>query len=162
MLFGNNGVINLLFFTLVHDINASNKSLHKKEFNLEFDIQWVTSGEHWEAFAQKIKPNEKIGAYTSVNVRKIFFRHIDTERRILGAINQNTVKHEFGHTIGGDDEYGNDYKRAEDRTKYESRYVKDNNALMNIGNNLRNRYIDEIKSELNKMIPNVTFVSILE
>ncbi|QCE43109.1 hypothetical protein [Psychroserpens sp. NJDZ02] len=148
-----------VFWALVHDENSSSRSLHKKEFNLEFDIEWVTSDQHWLANVKKTKSAEKFRSRVNLTEKKIYLAHIDTKRRVSGAINQNTVKHEFGHTIGVDDEYGNAYKREEDRTKYEPIHVKDTKALMNIGNELRTRYIRDIKMEVNSMIPEVSFIT---
>jgi len=151
-----------IFWALSKDHNNSNTSLHKKEFNLEFDIQWVTSDQHWIANVKKINALEDFRSRVNLTEKKIHLAHIDIKRRKVGAINQNTVKHEFGHTIGANDEYGNAYKRAYNQTTYESIYVKDTKGLMNIGNELRTRYIRDIELEVNKMIPGVTFAAFLE
>ena len=146
-----------VFWALVHDENASNRSLNKKEFNLEFDIQWVTSDQHWTANVKKINPSEDFSSRVNPLDKKIYLAHTDVKRRIVSNINQNTVKHEFGHTIAIRDEYG----KLNGNT-YDPIYVDDTKALMNVGNELRTRYIRDIKIEVNKMIPGVTFATFLD
>ncbi|WP_289044013.1 hypothetical protein [uncultured Olleya sp.] len=146
-----------VFWALVHDENNSNVSLHKKEFNLEFDIQWVTTDQHWTANVKKIGASEDFGSKVNPSDKKIYLAHTDVKRRIVSNINQNTVKHEFGHTIAVNDEYG-----KLNGNYYDPIYVNDTKALMNVGNELRARYIRDIKIKVNKMIPGVTFATFLD
>ncbi|MDC1161806.1 hypothetical protein OAT18_00030 [Tenacibaculum sp.] len=146
------------FMALVREENDHNKYLHRKEFNIEFDIQWVTNDQHWTANIYKIKPveKEKFRSQVNTNLKTIQLSTFDLHQRKSGDINQNTLKHEFGHTIKIDDEYGKKYGN-----RINGPYSNDTKALMNIGNELRQRYIYDVKREINGMITGVNFVSFL-
>ena len=144
------------FWALVEKALTSNEYLHRKEFNVEFDIQWVTTNQHWTVNVAKIGPYEEVVSRVNYTSKNIYLAHIDTERRIEADINQNTLKHEFGHAIGVPDEYGKKHGNS-----YNPYHVDDTKALMNIGNELRYRYLRGVKKEINTMIPGVSFASFL-
>ncbi|AXO79610.1 hypothetical protein DZC78_04120 [Olleya aquimaris] len=144
-----------VFQTFVESTNTD-QSLHKKKFKVEFDIQWVTSNQHWTANIIKVKPHQRYRSYVSRNAKTINLASIDLKTRVSGDINQNTLKHEFGHTISILDEYSKEYGN-----KRLSMWVDDTKALMNIGNELRQRYIKGVKKELNTIIPGVYFIGSL-
>ena len=146
-----------IMLAVVLEPTDANKYLHRMEFNLEFDIQWVTSNEHWTVNVTKVKPGTNFRSNTKINNRTLYLTTEDTFNRFIDPnipnIKQNTVKHEFGHTIGADDEYGMKYG-----AKYNGLYYKDIRALMNIGDELRTRYFYNLKNIINdNMILGVGF-----
>lgn len=146
-------------WALVEKETKVNKHLHRKEFNVEFDIQWVTKNQHWTANVFKVTDKEikDFPSQVDLSEKTIQFCYVDVKRRIDGDINQNTVKHEFGHTIGLSDEYSEKYGN----TRF-SVYEKDTKALMNIGNELRKRYLNKVKEVVETMIDGVVFHSFLD
>lgn len=144
-----------VFQTFVENTNTD-QSLDKKEFKVEFDIQWVTTNQHWTANVIKVKPHQRYRSYVSRNDKTINLASMDLKTRVSGDINQNTLKHEFGHTILIRDEYSQEYGNTRI-----SMWVDDTKALMNIGNELRDRYLKDVKKELNTIIPGVYFIGFL-
>jgi len=152
-----------IMLAVVLEPTDANKYLHRMEFNLEFDIQWVTSNEHWTVNVTKVKPGKKLMSGTKLNKitneNTIYLEYNDLKLKYTDLGNhQTTLKHEFGHTIYVDDEYGEDYGQD-----FDGPYVEDRHALMNLGNELRARYIYDLKNIINdQFISGVQFTSILK
>ena len=127
------------FQAYAENVDKTNKNLHKNEFNVEFDIQWVNSNQHWLPNVTKILPNENFDSRVNYGNKTIHLANIDIYRRISGRINQNTFKHEFGHTI----KIGDEYSKVFGNPRL-SAYVNDTKSLMNIGNELRRLYISDV------------------
>lgn len=129
---------------------------------LPFDIQMipVNHGEHCDVTALKVRPGDDVRTYVIWGSRIL---HIDSEdvvavRKCLDPAqtvcsNQINVPHEIGHMIGYlDDEYALD-KSGKATTAYRS----DAAALMNIGMELRSRYLEHVNTFLNVIIPDTYF-----
>ncbi len=132
-------------------------------FSVNFDIRWVLTGGHWQVDVLKVPAYARAKESEHVHFpdKKIQLVHgVATIPRRLNesqpkAAMQASVLHEFGHTFDVDDEYGYEYGR--DQQQLPSAFVKDINGLMNIGNQLRNRYFKEVIVWMNTMIPDTKF-----
>jgi hypothetical protein len=124
---------------------------------LNFDIRWVTSVAHWSVTVRKMPPGSGRTTYRS-NVT-FATRRIELDSADLaagGAANDagastprfRSPPHEFGHTLSLPDEYGTG-----------SPDLADSGSIMNIGREIRPRHLALIVTELNKMMPGVTFVA---
>ncbi len=143
------------------DGTQANKYLHRKIFKIEFDIEWVLSHEHWLANVTRVPA----GTYYRSNV--------DTTNHIVNVITSDlksenidskkpdirftTFKHEYGHTFYYTDDYGKDYGNTVDGP-----YIADLRGMMNIGEELRTRYVRDINTILNSMIPQIKFAFLLK
>lgn len=149
------------FYLKVEGTSVFAKRNAKKRWDVNFDIKWVHQAEHWMVNVTKY-PHDYIGNPTS-NVlwrsRKINLdtKDISWRKRVktYGNFYQYPIAHEFGHAVGNtvnlhSNMHGDEYK-------LHSSYFNDKNSLMNIGNELRDRHLDYVISELNTMIPNSKF-----
>jgi hypothetical protein len=122
---------------------------------INFDIQWVVGVGHWDVTVRKMPPGSNRTTYRS-NVdfanRRI---QLDTMDLIpSGAANDAggstadflSGPHEFGHSIGVDDEYNAGSPR-----------LADTKSIMNVGRELRPRHLQMMVTTLNTMMPGVTF-----
>lgn len=66
---------------------------------------------------------------------------------------QSNVEHEVGHLIEAKDEYYKD----DESDKATKPFGSDASALMNIGMELRERYLKSVTVELNVMLPDTDF-----
>lgn len=136
---------------------ANNHNLTR--WNVDFDIEWVTSNEHWEVEVTKIPSKTFSGSKIIWSSRKIILDTEDTSqvKRNEGGVDyfQTPVVHEFGHAAGNSivsipGMHGDEYKVS-------SSFYHDKQSLMNIGSDLRIRHLDYILTQLNSMIPNTSF-----
>ncbi len=146
------------FLAVVLEETATNKHLHRQAFNVEFDIEWVLDNGHWTANVTKVKPETSYRSNVDRSNQTINVISRDLEYTSLkkGTVH-NTLNHEYAHTLGGGDEYGIRYGNS-----YDPIYVDDIQALLNIGNELRERYTRDVIDELNTMIHGVNFLAILK
>lgn len=125
------------------------KRNNKKKWDVNFDIEWVNSGEHWQVHAKKVKSFHR--SYVNWTNREIHLDSLDnTARKIPRGGNdyfQTPTAHEFGHAIG----------YLHDEYQKNSPYHSDSASLMNIGSELRDRHVDYILKLLNTMIPDTKF-----
>lgn len=131
-----------------------------KIFPVCFEIEWVHEAEHWLV---KLSPK---AARSSVNFRAGVI-NLDLEDcdnvvkrpNSHPGIYQIPVSHEFGHTIGAQDEYYDDRETIA-RTKGERAgwrkinkkrepFIKDVHSVMNIGDVARTRHFEFIIFHLN-------------
>ncbi|WP_055446528.1 hypothetical protein [Lacinutrix mariniflava] len=133
------------------------KNYNTSNFKVNFDIKWVLTGEHWNVNVKKIKKGTFSSSSVSWNSRVI---NLDTEDLIYTEkrtnIYQFPLSHEFGHAIGNS-KYAAKGMHA-DEYKASSKFNLDYTSRMNAGSELRERHIDFILLNLNKMIPNTTFI----
>lgn len=151
-----------VFLAVTLEPNPAIQYLHRMEFNVAFDIEWVTSDEHWTVDVTKVKPGTNYKSHTIYKDRTISLTTEDTKSQVVdpnfSSIHQIVINHEYGHSIGADDEYGVKYMGRTNGPYYE-----DLRALMNIGNELRLRYVQTIKKELNtNFIPGVQFTALFK
>jgi len=138
--------------------SAVSKKYKSNEFDVNFDIKWVTANEHWSVNVKKIEK----GKFNTSSVNwtsKVI--NLDTEdlkikkrKRGKKIYKQYPLSHEFGHAIGNTSHITGMHS---DEYKPTSSFNLDLYSRMNIGNTLRKRHIDYIIIELNKIIPNTTF-----
>jgi hypothetical protein len=148
------------FFLKVEGNSDFSKRNSDKKWDVNFDIEWVLSSEHWDVNVTKL-PSNHVG-YEVSSVRwdsKIIT--IDTKdtayRKIQGPRKkyyQYPLVHEFGHAAGNTNKvpgmHGDEYKAT-------SPYNGDKPSLMNLGNKLRSRHLDYVLSQLNTMVAGSTF-----
>ncbi len=138
-----------------------------REFTVDFDIEWVLSGEHWKVDVLKIAAEEHMENPTWVNwdKRKIQLLNRDDNLREVPMDGHNyyqyPVAHEFGHAagnlalIGHWDEYRDGGIHNKDKSV--SKYLYDKKSMMNIGNELRIRHLDYLCSLLRIMFATTSF-----
>ncbi|OAB78742.1 hypothetical protein [Cochleicola gelatinilyticus] len=127
-------------------------------FNLEFDIEWVTSNPHWTASIIKTKSLNRFDSYINFDKKTLNLDYHDLNYNSFETnVFQNTIKHEFGHIIFNDDEYHPKYGGREIST-----YVHDVHGLMNIGNELRYRYLHNLEKYIDSIIYKVKFIPIFK
>ncbi len=149
------------FYLKVRGTSDFAKRNVNKRWDVNFDIEWVTHTEHWKVNVTKYPDNYPGNPTSSVlwNSKTITLDTKDTSwrKRVRtgGTFYQYPVSHEFGHAAGNSiyassGMHGDEYKSN-------SMYFNDKKSLMNIGNQLRDRHLDYIISELNTMISNAIF-----
>lgn len=133
------------------------------KFTMHFDIRWVLVNGHWKIFVLKVPTyfESLVPEYMLSGKRIIKLTHNIATLPVLNSWSLNktarvaSVLHEYGHTLNNDDEYS--YEHGRSRDLLPSPYVKDVYGLMNIGNQLRKRYFDEVIVWMNNMIPDTKF-----
>ncbi len=151
------------------------KTLDKTRFKVVFDIKWVTKDPHWNVNIRKVTSLNDYRSHVSFSNSTINLTWLDTsEHSLVEGISQNIVNHEYGHTIGADDEYSRRYVGTEcEIYEYEQyfteeglekrfKHASDQRSLMNIGNELRSRFISNIDTELDDFFTGVEFHTFLE
>ncbi|WP_407268996.1 hypothetical protein [Tenacibaculum maritimum] len=127
----------------------------KKRWDVNFDIEWVQYGEHWKVNVKKNPSKTFMKSNVKWYSKEMNLDILDTskQKRIVQGKNyfQYPVVHEFGHSAGNSIAvgHGDEYNS--------SSYSMDKNSLMNVGDELRDRHLDFIISELNTMITRSTF-----
>ncbi|WP_159280336.1 hypothetical protein [Tenacibaculum maritimum] len=127
----------------------------KKRWDVNFDIEWVQYGEHWKVNVKKNPSKTFMKSNVKWYSKEMNLDTLDTskQKRIVQGKNyfQYPVVHEFGHSVGNSIAvgHGDEYNS--------SSYSMDKNSLMNVGDELRDRHLDFIISELNTMITRSTF-----
>jgi len=130
-------------------------------FTVNFDLKWVLSSTHWDVDVTKLPVGYSGNPTSSVSWanRRI---NLDTKDVLMRnrsgrgqSYNQYPVVHEYGHSVGNSiyattGMHGDEYKST-------SLFYADKISVMNIGNQLRQRHLDYLISELNQMIPNTEF-----
>jgi hypothetical protein len=122
---------------------------------INLDVRWMLRDGHWDVTVLKMRPDEFEHSTVDFPNRKIKL-NTNTATSTRQACNAaptpvcrpgfRSSTHEFGHTIDNDDEYTAD-----------SPHLADSTSIMNIGQQLRERHLSRIVTELNSMIPGVTF-----
>jgi hypothetical protein len=122
---------------------------------INLDVRWVLRDGHWDVTVWKMRPGEFEHSTVDFAARKIVL-NTNTATSTRNACNAaspavcrpgfRSSTHEFGHTIDNSDEY-----------TATSPHLADNQSIMNIGQQLRDRHFNTIVRELNTMIPGVTF-----
>ncbi|CAA0230757.1 hypothetical protein [Tenacibaculum maritimum] len=127
----------------------------KKRWDVNFDIEWVQYGEHWKVNVKKNPSKTFMKSNVKWYSKEMNLDTLDTskQKRIVQGKNyfQYPVVHEFGHSAGNSIAVGNGDEYNS------SSYSMDKNSLMNVGDELRDRHLDFIISELNTMITRSTF-----
>jgi hypothetical protein len=154
------GQINRLWNKKVH-FRVSGTSDFSKKFGgialpMIFLITDAKEGdEHWSTSAYK-DADTKDRSYVDSSGRKIVLYKVNlplhdvcldqvnpTDAQVCTTNHSfSTPAHEFGHTIGNDDEY-----------TATSPFRSDKDSIENIGTHIRQRHLSSILTELNKMIP---------
>lgn len=122
---------------------------------VNFDVRWVTRGEHWTVNVRKLPAGSTPTTFISNVDRPLM--HVNLDSADLDAYDVSNsagasrrfraVPHEFGHTFPGvDDEY-----------VATSPHAGDADSIMNIGREVRARHLQPLIDELNRMVPNCTF-----
>lgn len=131
----------------------------KTRWNVNFDIEWALHTEHWKVNVKKIIKGNTATSAVKWNSNEINIDSEDIYKRKIPRGDKNyyqyPIVHEFGHARGNSifassGMHGDEYNSS-------SSHFSDNKSVMNVGNELRDRHIDFILSELNTMIPNTTF-----
>jgi len=129
-----------------------------KLFHVNFDIQWVTSNEHWRVEVTKACNPKVFKSKMCWETREVILDSMDYEQFKLnssfGKFDHITVAHEFGHTIGNVPFFKGMHW---DEYRPVSKYYDDKTSMMNLGVKLRERHLDYILAVLNCMIDNVRF-----
>ena len=138
-------------------LNVSSKHqclLHPK-MDLVFDIGWALEKyKHWTVLARKLPKSSTPTTLISQvdwSKRVILLDSADVDdyhvcNAAKACRNFNAVPHEFVHTLQGPDEYNPVVA-----------HLDDTDSILNIGNQLRQRHVKVLLTELNKMIPGWTF-----
>ena len=153
---------------------SSNLEYSRKQFTINFDIEWVTSNEHWTANVNKVLSPKEFVSKVHYSTYEVFLSNHDyiTTQNTRGCNLQfNIAAHEFGHMISRQgDEYGEEHMWPEQKMYLNSnpsykkkrlRYEEDYSSRMNIGNELRNRFVFSINDSLDIMIPGIIFRAFL-
>ncbi|MEX0320426.1 MAG: hypothetical protein AB3N21_20930 [Ruegeria sp.] len=130
-----------------------------KTLTVHFDVDPVSSGAHWTVTAAKIPKGDFHGSKVNWGKQTI---ELDTEdmnpAKKKGApkgVTQDPAAHEFGHAIGN--ATGSPAGHA-DEYKKTSAYKHHKKSIMNVGMKVKKRHADYLVIELNKIIPDTTFV----
>lgn len=123
---------------------------------INLDVRWVLSKPHWTVTVWKIAEAEFLGSWVNPATRKIRLDTNDfkTRSHCRGipkvCTDQIPVEHEFGHAATN---------RGKSMDEYEPGHTNrnDQSSMMNLGNQLRDRHLDTIISEMNKMISDTEF-----
>jgi len=143
------------FVLKVKGTSSFAKKNAKKRWDVNFDIEWVTHTEHWKVNVNKNPSNNYIKSSVKWYSKEITLDTLDTskQKRIRGGKNyyQYPLTHEFGHAAGNSIAvgHGDEYNSAS--------YSNDKKSIMNVGNELRDRHLDYIISQLNTMVSGTTF-----
>jgi|GEM_PF-6050508 len=130
------------------------KELDGVTFKVEFDIEWVLDNPHWTVNVHKTLPFRNFNSNVNWSNQNINLSSIDLDDVVRDNVySQITFNHEFGHTFLNDEEYGPEWGNPKI-----SPYRDDKRALMNIGNELRDRYFILIEEQLNKWFKEVEFL----
>ena len=129
---------------------------HSAGVPINFDVRWVTATGQWTCEAWKIHPGTSRTSNVTFGTRRIELDDHDftAHRACNNATPQvcrngfQTVPHEFGHTFDLDDEYTTG-----------SPHLADSTSIMNVGREFRRRHFALMLTELNTMIPGVTFAA---
>jgi hypothetical protein len=107
--------------------------------------------DHWEITVKKLPAGTVFRSYVHPRAKNVMLTENDNNIvvrnvRNVGAYQQITSTHEFGHMIGLDDEYGVLFggKQGKHNADYDS--------VMNIGSKVRQRHMGHILSWLNKAL----------
>lgn len=152
---------------------SKDRTYDNARFAINFDIEWVTSNQHWTANVEKKFLDDTFQSRVVHSSNEVYLSSNDifTTYNSFGCNEyNNVVSHEFGHMIDNSDEYGEEYMWPEDLLYYQNNPLKRSSRLrhsddyysrMNIGNQLRNRFINAIDDHLDKMVPGVNFIALL-
>lgn len=119
---------------------------------LTFDVRWVTGRGHWTVTVRKLVPGGSYRSNVTFASRTIELDSEDLKAHgVANAAGKNTTgfrtaPHEFGHTIGVDDEYNAG-----------SVNLADTQSVMNIGRQLRSRHAQLIVDTLRRLTPACAF-----
>lgn len=121
--------------------------------SLPFDVRVIPvyQNEDWQVIATKVLPGADLRTYVDFQSSTLHIDSADLEA-VAKCFNCNNtlqvnIPHEVGHLLGYFDD---DYKSS-------SPYVGDVSGLMNVGMELRERYLDYSTIMLNVMMPDTTF-----
>lgn len=120
---------------------------------VSFDVRWVLHDPHWDVRVTKIAPGEFKRSNVQWNARLV---EIDSEDLTIKTSSpaghpQYAVSHEYGHVIGNTAVLGrgDEYDSGPNQS--------DTIAIMNAGNQLRERYFRTLIEELEILLPDTTF-----
>lgn len=125
---------------------------------INFDVEWVTSGGHWNVFAHKTPPGTYVGAHHqsvafSLRVINLYTSKLAPYQAANAAgvsrAGFQSTPHEFGHTLGNPDEY-----------VAGSPFIADDLSTMNIGDQIRARHLTLVLDTLNTMLPGAVFSAV--
>jgi hypothetical protein len=122
------------------------------------DISWVTANPHWLVDVKKVGKGNLDRSHILWDARRVVLRSTDfvpTQRTGNNGqkIKQKTVAHEFAHT------FGNVFKNKRgDEYPKKSSHAIDQNSILNIGMQLRERHFRTLLEELHPMIKDTGFV----
>ncbi len=127
---------------------------------INLDIRWVLTGQHWTVNVTKVPqgkfyPSQVFWAQRAIQLGSRDYATV--QRTVNGQKrSQRTVAHEFGHSAGntGMLKRGDEYPK---KSGPASPHVKDDQSIMHVGEQLRDRHFITITEELNQMIPGTTF-----
>lgn len=126
---------------------------------INLDIDWVLSGQHWTVNVTKVPAGQFYPSQVFWNQRQIQLGGHDYEaetRNVTGGTRrQRTVAHEFGHSAGntGVLARGDEYPKPSRISAHEA----DDQSIMHVGEQLRERHFRTIIEELDQMIPDTRF-----
>ncbi|MFV0305623.1 MAG: hypothetical protein ACK5IC_09115 [Moheibacter sp.] len=138
------------------------KKYSTSTFLVNFDIKWVITDPHWNVNVTKIPSGMKSPtSYTLWNSRIINLDTEDTKwtrKKTVGSRNyfHHPITHEFGHAIGNSSKVGRGDEYNPDN-QINGGFKLDYSSIMNVGDQLRNRHLEYIITQLNLMIPNTKF-----
>jgi hypothetical protein len=120
--------------------------------SVSFDVRQVKTAPHWRVNVLKLADGLDQRASVDLDAREITLYIEDTAPS--PACNEGgamafkfmTIPHEFGHTLGADDEY-----------ERRSPYLADVASLMNIGSRLRARHFRLLCHTLERLVPGTAF-----
>ncbi|EPK7286156.1 hypothetical protein [Citrobacter farmeri] len=124
-----------------------------KEKPLPFDVRIVpvSQNEDWQVIATKVLPGADLRTYVDFKASTVHIDSADLEKVAKCTNCNNTLQvnipHEVGHVLGYIDD---DYDSS-------SPYVGDISGLMNVGMELRERYLESSTITLNVILPDTTF-----
>lgn len=136
------------------------KKFQGKKLPFYIEILPVESNAHWNVTVTKLNPG--VDGYTFVRWADKFIQldsnDVVAVERCLGKLqdicrSRSSVPHEIGHLLLLDDEYYND----DESDKVDKIYGEDADGLMNIGAELRPRYLEHVSVQLNAIIPDTHF-----
>ncbi|WP_318371746.1 hypothetical protein [Enterobacter sp.] len=120
---------------------------------LPFDVRVIPvyQNEDWQVIATKVLPGADLKTYVDFKVSTVHIDSADLES-VAKCFNCNNtsqinIPHEVGHLLGY---FEDDYESS-------SPYVGDVSGLMNMGMELRKRYLDYSTTMLNVILPDTTF-----
>ncbi len=134
--------------------NSDFAKKHKNtKWAIDFDISWVGYGEHWFVYLTKV-PKDSFRNISSVYWFRgqIVIKTSDFEDRSQRGFYRKTILHEFGHTLRNIANYdrGDEYNRR-------SSYFDDEESIMNLGSEIKERHFSYLLEEINTMIPFTKF-----